>query len=113
LDYRLDAVGMLRVLAAFLRGDRQSCSMVRVPTPDEEDAKRTHHLDELARIQSHDVVLPTATHGRIRLRCVTQPVPLRPHCSTVSASSCRNECASPSTNYRLSHAAPDPNLTPV
>ncbi|MBV8107532.1 MAG: IS1634 family transposase [Hyphomicrobiales bacterium] len=30
-------------------------------------------LDELARIQSHDVVLPIATHGHIRLRCVTQP----------------------------------------
>jgi transposase len=30
-------------------------------------------LQELARIQSHDVVLPTATHGQIRLRCVTQP----------------------------------------
>jgi len=30
-------------------------------------------LDELARIQSHDVVLPTATHGEIRLRCITQP----------------------------------------
>jgi transposase len=30
-------------------------------------------LDELARIQSHDVVLPTASHGQIRLRCVTQP----------------------------------------
>jgi len=30
-------------------------------------------LDELAHIQSHDVVLPTATHGDIRLRCITQP----------------------------------------
>jgi transposase len=30
-------------------------------------------LEELARIQSHDVVLPTATHAQIRLRCVTQP----------------------------------------
>src|SRR5438876_5102050 len=30
-------------------------------------------LEELARIQSHDVVLPTATHGQIRLRCLTQP----------------------------------------
>ena len=30
-------------------------------------------LEELARIQSHDVVLPTATHGEIRLRCVAQP----------------------------------------
>lgn len=30
-------------------------------------------LEELARIHSHDVVLPTAAHGPIRLRCVTQP----------------------------------------
>jgi len=30
-------------------------------------------LEEFTRIQSHDVVLPTATHGNIRLRCVTQP----------------------------------------
>src|ERR1700739_4872333 len=28
-------------------------------------------LEELKRIQSHDVVLPTATHGQIRLRCVS------------------------------------------
>lgn len=32
-------------------------------------------LDEIARIQSNDVVLPTATHGNIRLRCITQPDP--------------------------------------
>ena len=32
-------------------------------------------LEELARIQSHDVVLPTATNGQIRLRCVAQPDP--------------------------------------
>jgi transposase len=32
-------------------------------------------LEELARIQSHDVILPTTTHGQIRLRCVTQPDP--------------------------------------
>ena len=30
-------------------------------------------LEEIARIQSHDVVLPTASHGNIRLRCVTLP----------------------------------------
>src|SRR5882757_2002957 len=30
-------------------------------------------LEELARIQSHDVVLPTTTHGEIRLRCIAQP----------------------------------------
>ncbi len=34
-------------------------------------------LEELARIQSHDVVLPTATHGHIRLRCVTRPDPVQ------------------------------------
>jgi transposase len=39
---RLDAEGMLRVLATWLGGDRQVCSMVRVPTPEEEDAKRPH-----------------------------------------------------------------------
>jgi transposase len=32
-------------------------------------------LEELRRIQSQDVVLPTAAHGQIRLRCVTQPDP--------------------------------------
>src|ERR1700751_4412235 len=43
---RLDAEGMLRVLAAWLSGDRHLCSMVRVPTPDEEDAKRPHRERE-------------------------------------------------------------------
>jgi transposase len=32
-------------------------------------------LEELARIQSHDVILPTQTQGQIHLRCVTQPDP--------------------------------------
>ncbi|MDA8052170.1 MAG: hypothetical protein M0002_19575 [Rhodospirillales bacterium] len=32
-------------------------------------------LEEMARIQSRDVVLPTTTHGQVRLRCVTQPDP--------------------------------------
>src|SRR4051794_4467467 len=43
---RLDAEGMLRVLAAWLGGDRQVCSMVRVPTPEEEDGKRPHRERE-------------------------------------------------------------------
>jgi transposase len=37
---------MLRVLAAWQAGDRQVCSMVRVPTPEEEDAKRPHRERE-------------------------------------------------------------------
>jgi len=32
-------------------------------------------LDELARIQSHDLILPTASYGEIRLRCVSHPDP--------------------------------------
>jgi len=34
-------------------------------------------LEEIARIQSHDVILPTQAHGEIRLRCVTQPEPVQ------------------------------------
>ena len=37
---------MLRVLAAYLGGDQQACSMVRVPTPEAEDAKRPHRERE-------------------------------------------------------------------
>lgn len=49
--------GMPRVLAAYLQGDRQACSMVRVPTPDEEDAKRIlrereHLVQERLRIEN-------------------------------------------------------------
>jgi hypothetical protein len=32
-------------------------------------------LQEIQRIQSHDIILPTTTHGELRLRCVTQPDP--------------------------------------
>ena len=34
------------MLMAYLRGDRKVCSMVRVPTPEEEDAKRPHRERE-------------------------------------------------------------------
>jgi transposase len=30
-------------------------------------------LEEFARIQSHDAILPMQTQGEVRLRCVTQP----------------------------------------
>ena len=50
-------------------------------------------LEELVRIQSPDVVLPTPTHGEIRLRGVTQPDAAQAVCSNASASSCLNACA--------------------
>ena len=37
---RVDAEGLLRTLMAFLRGERQVCSMVRPPTREAEDARR-------------------------------------------------------------------------
>ena len=72
---RLDAEGMLRVLAAWLGGDRHVCSMVRVPTPDEEDAKRPHrereHLvQEKLRIESRleALLFTQGIRGRPSLR---------------------------------------------
>jgi transposase len=45
---RLDAEGLLRVLAAYLAGDTQICRMVRVPTPEEEDGKRVHRERDIS-----------------------------------------------------------------
>lgn len=69
---RLDAEGMLRVLAAYLQGDRQACSMVRVPTPDEEDAKRIH------REREHLVQERLRIENRIQALLFTQGIYKRP-----------------------------------
>lgn len=69
---RLDAEGMLRVLAAWLGGDRQVCSMVRVPTPDEEDAKRPH------REREHLVQEKLRIENRIEALLFTQGIRGRP-----------------------------------
>lgn len=69
---RLDAEGMLRVLAAYLQGDRQICSMVRVPTPDEEDAKRIH------RERQHLVQERLRIENRIQALLFTQGIRKRP-----------------------------------
>lgn len=39
---RLDAAMLLRALIAWVRGDRAACHMVRVPSVEREDARRTH-----------------------------------------------------------------------
>jgi transposase len=69
---RLDAEGMLRVLMAYLRGDRKACSMVRVPTPDEEDAKRPH------REREHLVKERLRIENRIEALLFTQGIRERP-----------------------------------
>ena len=43
---RIDAHGMLRALMAFERGEEQVFSVVRVPTVEEEDARRVHRERE-------------------------------------------------------------------
>jgi transposase len=69
---RLDAEGMLRVLATWLGGDRQVCSMVRVPTPEEEDAKRPH------REREHLVQEKLRLVNRIEALLFTQGIRARP-----------------------------------
>jgi transposase len=41
-----DAESLLRVLMAWHRGETKACSIVRVPTPEEEDLKRLHRSRE-------------------------------------------------------------------
>ena len=73
---RLDAEGLLRVLTAYVGGDRQACSMVRVPTPEEEDAKRPH------REREHLVQERTRLENRILALLATQGIRQRPSLRT-------------------------------
>ena len=69
---RLDAQGLLRVLTAYHRGERHVCSVVRVPTPNEEDAKRQH------REREHLVKERVRIENRIEALLATQGVRKRP-----------------------------------
>jgi transposase len=73
---RLDAEALVRVLMAYARGERKACSMVRVPTVDEEDAKRQHRERERL------IAAKTAHVNRIKGLLATQGIrntnPLRP-----------------------------------
>ena len=73
---RLDAEGLLRVLATYLAGDRHVCSMVRVPTPEQEDAKRPH------REREHLVQERTRYENRILALLATQGIRQRPSLRT-------------------------------
>ena len=90
---RLDAEGMLRVLMAWLAGDRQVCSMVRVPTPEEEDAKRPHrereHLvQERLRIENRIEALLFTQGIRGGRRCARGSATW-PSCAPVTGVRCR------------------------
>jgi transposase len=64
----VDADALLRALMAFCRGERKVCSMVRVPTRDEEDAKRlSREREQLIKERVRHV-------NRIKGLCATQGV---------------------------------------
>jgi transposase len=68
---RLDAQGLSRILAAHAKGDHKVCGVVRVPTIEEEDAKRQHreceHLvQERVRIENRIAALLTTQGIRKR-----------------------------------------------
>ena len=39
-DHSIDSETLLRTLMAWARGERRVCSMVRAPSPEEEDRRR-------------------------------------------------------------------------
>jgi len=69
---RLDAQGLLRILAAHAKGDHDVCSVVRVPTVEEEDAKRQH------REREHLVQERVRIENRIDALLTTQGIRKRP-----------------------------------
>lgn len=69
---RLDAQGLLRVVAAHHRGDHQICSIVRAPSPEEEDAKRPH------REREHLVRERIRIENRLEALLATQGIRKRP-----------------------------------
>ena len=69
---RLDAQGLLRILAAHAKGDHDVCSVVSVPTIEEEDAKRQH------REREHLVQERVRIENRIAALLTTQGIRKRP-----------------------------------
>jgi transposase len=73
---RIDAERMVRALIRYLRGEPDACSVVRVPSLEEEDAKRLHR-------ERHRLVGERVQHvNRIKALCALQGIydyqPLRP-----------------------------------
>ena len=67
---RLDAQGLLRIVAAAFAGDREICRMVRTPSAAEEDDKRPHRereylVQERVRIENRIAAL-LATQGVLK-----------------------------------------------
>ncbi|WP_165820441.1 IS110 family transposase [Microvirga sp. KLBC 81] len=72
---RVDAECLLRALQAWRRGDRHACSFVRIPSIEEEDARRPHR--ELARLVKERVAHTNRIKGLLALHGVRTFQPLR------------------------------------
>jgi transposase len=72
---RIDAESLLRALQAWRRGDRQACNFVRVPTIEEEDARRPHR--ELNRLRKERVAHVNRIKALLALHGISDYQPLR------------------------------------
>src|SRR5262249_30627842 len=65
---RIDAERLVRALIRHLYGDREACSVVRVPSAAQEDAKRLHR-------ERHRLIAERVQHvNRIKGLCATQGI---------------------------------------
>lgn len=65
---RIDVERMLRALGRYLRGEPDACSMVRVPSVEQEDARRLHR-------ERHRLIQERVQHvNRIKGLCATQGI---------------------------------------
>jgi transposase len=72
---RLDAAMLLRALTAWWRGDQAACRMVRVPSAEREDARRTHR--ERQRLISERVQHVNRIKGLLATQGIYDYHPLR------------------------------------
>ena len=65
---RIDVERMLRALGRYLRGEGDACSVVRVPSVEQEDARRLHR-------ERHRLIQERVSHvNRIKGLCATQGI---------------------------------------
>lgn len=72
---RIDAEGLIRVLMAYDRGERQVCAIVRVPSLEDEDAKRLHR--ERERLVRERVQHTNRIHGLLATQGIRTFKPMR------------------------------------
>lgn len=72
---RLDAAMLLRALTAWCRGDRAACQMVKVPSVEREDARRTHR--ERQRLINERVQHVNRVKGLLATQGIYTFLPLR------------------------------------